>query len=339
MVNSKRVSWIDIARGIGIIAVLYGHAISGDSYRHLLYAFHMPLFFFLSGVVFRPKKHSNFSGFLKKNISSIMVPYFLFALLSYLIWFFARTNYPPLSDIFQHWIHILYGNSSGLFFNVVLWFLPVLFVTKISFWVITKLSLKTKFIFIYLVVISIIGYVFSIVFPGIKLPFGVETAITAVVFYGFGYLWNQHAEKAGTLLRKYAWLIFFICLVLSITFATVNFNWYGYQIDMRLNRYSNYFLFYAAAFCGIFATLAISKVIRNNRILEYIGKQSLPLFVWHIIVFTYLTQFTRMFIAPDTFNNLRNLYIAPAFTILATILILGTLYIYKTIKTTLNLKP
>lgn len=339
MANSQRISWIDIARGIGIIAVLYGHAVSGDSYRHLLYAFHMPLFFFLSGTVFHPKRYPDFIMFLKKNITSIMVPYFFFALLSYLIWFFARTNYPPLPDILHHWIHIFYGNSSGLFFNIVLWFLPVLFVTKISFWFITKLFLQTKFIFFSLISVSIIGYIFSIVFPGIKLPFGIETAITAVVFYGFGYLWSQYAEKATTVLRKYRWLIFLTCLVLSITFATINFNWYGYQIDMRLNRYSNYFLFYGAALSGIFATLAISSIIGSNRILEYIGKHSLPLFVWHIIVFTYLTQFTKIFIAPDTFNNLRNLYIAPAFTILATILILGISFMYKKLKETLNLKP
>ena len=63
---SNRIKWIDACKGIGIIAVVLGHlAISYNStgfyaeYSTLLdalirviYSFHMPLFFVLSGYVF-----------------------------------------------------------------------------------------------------------------------------------------------------------------------------------------------------------------------------------------------------------------------------------------------
>ncbi len=323
--------WVDVARGIGIIAVLYGHALSGDSYRHLLYAFHMPLFFFLSGVVLNLRKYPHFFPFLKRNVMTVLLPYLLFALLSYAIWFFARTNYPPLPDILQHAINIAYANSNGLFFNVVLWFLPCLFITKLIFWIIAKFSLHTKFLIASLIIISIAGYIFSLSFPGIKLPFGIETAITAVVFFGAGYIWRLHGQKIHALFQKYIWQALILFFIISVVAASVNFDLYGYQIDMRLNRYSNYFLFYIAAFSGIFATIAASMYIGSNRLLQYIGNKSMVLFVWHIIAFTYFTQYLRVFVNPQTLDAIRNTYLAPLITVAAIIVILLTFYLYQKI--------
>ncbi|MBC1212116.1 acyltransferase family protein [Listeria booriae] len=63
MIINERITWIDYAKGIGIILVVYGHVLRGvfeagldipiklftyeDSF---IYSFHMPLFFFLSGL-------------------------------------------------------------------------------------------------------------------------------------------------------------------------------------------------------------------------------------------------------------------------------------------------
>ena len=44
--TSERMIEYDIARGIGIMAVLLGHSKIGVN---LIYAFHMPLFFVISG--------------------------------------------------------------------------------------------------------------------------------------------------------------------------------------------------------------------------------------------------------------------------------------------------
>ena len=328
----KRLSWIDIARGIGIIAVLYGHAVSGDSIRHILYAFHMPLFFFLSGVVFRPQKYKRFFPFFWKNIVTLLIPYCIFAVLSYLVWLSGRSDLPSSIDIGGHLLNIIYGNSSALFFNVVLWFLPCLFMTKVLFWGIYKVFPNSKPLAIVLIIISIFGYIFSLLFPGIKLPLGTETAITAVVFFGVGYLWYTHEQSISQKISLSNPILIFILLMIMISLAQINFQMYGYQIDMRLNRYSNFFLFYIAALSGIFAVVLFSLKINSQRILEYIGKNSLILFVWHIIIFTYLSQFAHMFIDTTTFNSLRNYYIAPLFTILATFLILAGLKIYQKIK-------
>lgn len=51
MKRQDRIEWIDVAKGIGIILVIMGHTFQLDLVSPI-YAFHMPLFFFLSGLLF-----------------------------------------------------------------------------------------------------------------------------------------------------------------------------------------------------------------------------------------------------------------------------------------------
>src|SRR5690606_15822455 len=64
-VMQERNAWVDYAKAIGIILVVYGHVARGvfnaglpmeeSSYLlvdSIIYSFHMPLFFFLSGLFF-----------------------------------------------------------------------------------------------------------------------------------------------------------------------------------------------------------------------------------------------------------------------------------------------
>lgn len=57
-----RKRWIDVARGIAILLVLIGHAGVAPKFNQYILSFHMPLFFFLSGMVFDNEKHKNLGG-------------------------------------------------------------------------------------------------------------------------------------------------------------------------------------------------------------------------------------------------------------------------------------
>src|SRR5689334_5733384 len=62
--SRDRIAWIDFVKGIAIILVVYGHVIQGAAYGGLvdgwkffplseafIYSFHMPAFFFVSGML------------------------------------------------------------------------------------------------------------------------------------------------------------------------------------------------------------------------------------------------------------------------------------------------
>lgn len=46
MMNTRRMQYIDMAKGIGILLVIIGHTISLGWKKDFIYSFHMPLFLF-----------------------------------------------------------------------------------------------------------------------------------------------------------------------------------------------------------------------------------------------------------------------------------------------------
>lgn len=328
---TQRITWIDVARGLGIIIVIYSHTLSTDSLRYLFYSFHMPLFFFLSGIIFHHKRHEHFWPMVKKNIRTILLPYFLFAIISYLLWYFTLTSsQPSFSEVINHLKGILYGNNGEniLFYNGVLWFLPALFVTKVLFSSFTLLSVRKRFLLLLLFFFSIIGYLFSLFFPQEHLIFGLETALTAVVFFGFGFIWNTQAEKLNKFFKKHAYALFPVFALITLIVSTIHYIMTGYQIDMRLNNLGNYFLFYTASISGILSTVALSKAMWTNKVLEYIGRKSLILFVWHLLVFSYLNAIILPLIPESLLTQLRGTWLNLLMTIttIATILLIDWLY-------------
>lgn len=85
---SQRIHWIDIAKGIGIILVSFGHIRNGDGQSvwlpaldtpiNIIYLFHMPLFFFLGGLTVSSRRQ--FPDFLKVKAKTLLIPYYLYSL-------------------------------------------------------------------------------------------------------------------------------------------------------------------------------------------------------------------------------------------------------------------
>lgn len=54
MATEKRIEYIDIAKALGIMLVIAGHVTSSTTViKKEIYAFHMPLFFMLSGMLLK----------------------------------------------------------------------------------------------------------------------------------------------------------------------------------------------------------------------------------------------------------------------------------------------
>lgn len=326
----QRVSWVDVCRGIAILFVMYAHMLPSDSYRYIFYAFHMPLFFFLSGFVFK-EQFGSFWSLIKKSFKTILLPYFMFAVLTYLFWFLKEhTTHNTLQDFLYQLQGIVYGsgNNGYLYFNVALWFLPCLFITKIGFAFLTKITTDTKALIIALIGLSLIGYELSTYYLLAKLPYGLEIACTSIVFFGTGFLIKRNVQLLEKI-KSRGFVIFAAGLLLTIILATINYTLYGTQIDLRLNRINNYFLFYGAAFCGIATWVAFSMVIGTNRILEYIGKHTLYLFVWHYLLFSYLRDITAVIISTDIKFNTQFLMPALFTAISVWLILLGTKMVRK----------
>ncbi len=90
----SRVRWVDYAKGMGIIMVVYGHITGGAlgstliipnllyaAYK-IIYHFHMPLFFFLSGLfVHQSLEKRGLSKFIIDKTHIILYPYFIWSII------------------------------------------------------------------------------------------------------------------------------------------------------------------------------------------------------------------------------------------------------------------
>lgn len=108
--SPSRLGWLDQARGIGIVLVVVGHALRGliaadvlpdNGGWHMLdrtiYAFHMPLFFFLAALVFSTT--ANAPHFFGRRISRLIWPLFLWTWIFFALHMAApATNMQSLQD-------------------------------------------------------------------------------------------------------------------------------------------------------------------------------------------------------------------------------------------------
>lgn len=119
LIRQERQRYIDVAKFFGIFLMVLCHAGFQNVGTTMIYAFHMPLFFFLSGYLYDRNRKRKFKSYFFKKFYSIVVPYILFSL----IMCFGD------GKMFD-WIYILYGSRDALD-NVhcytPLWFLPCFF--------------------------------------------------------------------------------------------------------------------------------------------------------------------------------------------------------------------
>ena len=135
MSGKKHYTEIDIARGVGILAVVLGHAVKQTQVSarwirivtYIVYSFHMPLFFLLSGFVavriLRMQTFTERLRYIGDRALRLLVPYFVIGALyiplklklsAYAVTPFATADIPKM----------LIGQNP----DVSLWFLYILFV-------------------------------------------------------------------------------------------------------------------------------------------------------------------------------------------------------------------
>ena len=147
--KDKRIIEISFAKGIGIILVVLGHCLPDGYFKRLIYLFHMPLFFFISGYLFNYS--NNIVKYIIRKIKSLYVP-FVFCNLLALIFHNAFCNigiysygilYTSIKDYIKQIIKTLLCIGSEEIVGP-LWFLPCLMISSILFYTMVMIENKYK---------------------------------------------------------------------------------------------------------------------------------------------------------------------------------------------------
>ena len=270
--------WADAARGIAILLVLFGHTCPPPYTTAFIYAFHMPLFFFLSGMFMQID--TPLRPWLRKRVRTLLVPFVIFNLVllvsDWCIVALSPNAHTPV-DIPGRLMGTLTGwrSAAWLLFegtwihswNSSLWFLPALFVAQglllICYRLLNSLSDPRVSQFpifnfplgakrrstlgeLSTCLLSLAGAAYAY-YVGLALPMSLDAALVATVFLLMGREW-LHRGFSG--FQTWYWVVVGIVFVVT---TLQNFHSLGggnNHVDMSTCTLGQTFNFYIAATAG-----------------------------------------------------------------------------------------
>jgi len=288
--KKRRLGWIDYARGIAIILVVYKHAVVGFissdmpihpflfDFQEMVYNLRMPLFFMLSGVfIERSLQRRGLFKFTKYKANTILYPFFIWGTIQIVIQVIA-SEYTNSQKTFSDIIYLFYLPRNIDPF----WFLYTLFA------VVTGYALLRTFLHIkkwHLFILSA-GLYFTSFHIKTDL-FCVNDILFYTIFLVSGIMLSKFLLDEKVQQEIVSWRT--LSLLLPLVIAG---QWYWYSQHKGLRFFSDLegldqFLFLPIAIIGGVLVLQISFMLdHRNRLpfLRYIGSHSLYIYVMHLII-------------------------------------------------------
>ncbi|MGC9502634.1 acyltransferase family protein [Baaleninema sp.] len=297
--HSSRIAWLDIAKAYGIFLVFYGHLLesfvdldyvlllSALKFKH---SFHIPLFFILSGYVYKDKKQS-LGYFLKYQALSRLLPVLVFNTIGLgiaLVFPAGQQEAWNLEAYVFHWLKLLRGFPV---FSAVTWFLVCLFVVEIIHFGLKRYLRSARAIFGAAIAFSVVGALVNSQFDLVVSLTGIDRnvwyvyeAIAAYSFYLFGLgcaRLRVFASDGGAHPHRGRSLAVAVGGV-ALTVLTFGLNSGPFRgsieiVSMAVASYGNWFWFLLTALAGALATMAIAQLTPPWPPLLDIGRSTLIL--------------------------------------------------------------
>lgn len=272
--SNNRIIWIDIAKGIGILAMLIGHNVS--FLEPFIYSFHMPLFFILAGFTIKAVEKEHFLDQLYKDIKRLVLPC-LIAGIIVLIGNCLIKNYSFILEAKVMVVSWIWGNHWGTFFGRSfpsigrIWFLLALFWTRWFYRFLLRF-VKEKIRLPLLIILSFFSMLMGS--KGLVLPHSFDMIFICALFTEIGHR-IKHYD-----LSKVKWWIMAISALVWITLSCFANIW----IDMNHRKYPGYYLCIVVAMLGCFIVFKFSQTIEKHtkvfsEFLSFWGRNSIILLV------------------------------------------------------------
>jgi fucose 4-O-acetylase-like acetyltransferase len=269
---------------------------------HYLYSFHIPIFLFITGFLYNNRQYKEDKKLvLKKKFKRLVLPYFIYGLITYTIWLLVGRKFginstldiPPLKPL----IGLFYGNGidNYLVFNISLWYIPTVFTSTLLFcYVIDRI--KNKHLQICIVIaLFLLGYADSIN-NFIRLPWGINVSLIATLFI---YAGNMLKEKFFDLLYLTEKRVLYIVCGLALVGLGYWIAMNNSGVTFNSHSYGNIFAFITSAFSSIMGYGLLVIFLLDCKVLRYLGKKSLRLFMLHNLAFSFISAVIKFVFRVD----------------------------------------
>lgn len=302
----KRNGNIDVVKGIGILLVVMGHTPMGI--LHLVDLFHVPIFFIAAGYCYKNSNADSIKTikhYLGRRIKSLYIPYvavnlILLALHNLFVKCHLYTENPQLLDLvpgsaligaytvndFIRQAILIVGFVGGEPFAGAAWFMRILFEVSILYVLIDFVSKRWQRRRLLInVVVSVIflcaGYWFSR--KGITIVGGLHIACSCLIFFTMGVMLRAY--------NRWESRLSIVSLILSVGLLLLH-SMRGSTISIATNMYTSPIWLVWNGLLGWGFTWSVANVIKKfsgYHIIEYVGKKSLYILLFHPLGFKVVT--------------------------------------------------
>lgn len=268
---------------------MYGHIFHGVV-SEIIFIFHMPLFFFLSGFFFRAAETKKY---LVKKTIHLILPYFSYLLLFLFLALakdLARGQSLSFQGLADRLAKMFYGGVQLGGVTGPLWFLTCLFFTQQAYNTIVRYSRST----VWLITLTcyIIGMIVSF-YSDFNLPMAIEVVLISTMYFHLGYLFKQ----AKIPITDKSVVVMFLIGTTGVILVTLGFD---VSVDMKNSDYGMPIANIVFPVAFILLTFKISEFLSRFRLaLKVIG-----IFGGASLTILCLHQFFHVILAPVV--NLEN---------------------------------
>lgn len=286
--RDSRYHWVDHLKTLGIVLVVAGHTALPLPLHRWIYAFHMPLFFILSGFLISPGAFTvPLREFFLRRVWKLVKFYGWFGLLGMLVYcYIFRHERPLMVAVSERLYSLLYASASrdspADLYPLVLWYFPGL----ISGLLITYAVWKIPCLWARAVTMTAV-FTCGFLMDGWVLPWELESGCVAAGFLAIGHLariesWDDKLQRTG---RK-ALPVAAAAFLLGSHLALLN----THCLDVRLATLGNPLLALPACFL-LFLALAIGSMhLPAWRISEAVAAATIVIFPTHPMLFPYVDR-------------------------------------------------
>ena len=278
---------IDAAKGVAIALVVLGHAKGIPAeFTVLVYSFHVPLFFVLSGWLSHRRNAQTAAQVMATLTRTLLVPYAFFFFVAYGYWLITR----HIGEKALRWgqlpwwepfAGLLTGIGPKLYVHPALWFLPALFMTALAYFFLAK-RLRPWTVALLMLPLAMF-WVMTFPATGLRLPFALDVLPVALFFFACGAMAGRAVSLPQSALRGCA--LAALLLVQWLLLA-----WSNGRVDINQLRFgASAWKFILSALLGTAVVLLASPLAARSAVLRWMGRNTLLILCAHMLIFFVLS--------------------------------------------------
>ena len=330
--NSSRNLSLYFAKGIGMCLVVYAHFVYFEPLLTIIYSFHMPLFFVISGLLFNDNKYTSFIMFLKSKAKALLIPYVIFVIVSLFMTCAINLLSGIKFDFFQTILNLLIAKNSTVFasiHNEPLWFVPCLFLVECIYFFINKI--KNPVIFILVVAFTFcLGWLLSNNEYLNIFPWNLRAALFSISFYSIGHRFIRRyyfGEAKVSISKILLLIVLFSSLAICVPLAMLN----G-KVSLGHNIVNNGLILFFTGILGTLFVLSFSELCYSIPFIVFIGKNSFLIMGIHMLVGSATHAILQKLFSLSNSQLSENIYLSIAFSIFVLLSSVALVYLYTIIK-------